>query len=341
MLDSTLILRVAQVSKINNKCIIDVSDSELQNQFSYFMSKYEKSYANDDEQNLRYQIFKNNYRRIEEHNLNNKALGYTLRMNQFGDLTLKEFTEKITGQSFDENTESHPSESVFDYGVESPTDLAIRELRIPARVNWTENGIVTSIKDQTIGRTVQCNAGYAFAAIAAIESAAAIAGKPLTEFSPQQIIECTDTADFKNNGWTGGMVNSTFRYVNRQPLCKESEYPYNGKEASCKDWKTCSVGAYVRNQVNVTSGDRLSLYTAIAQQPVSVKVDISSFAFQFYGAGILDLGCNNEKATHFATAVGYGSETTTVFFFWTKEVKFLLLKNSMGEGWGESGYVKN
>ena len=70
-------------------------------------------------------------------------------MNQFGDLTLKEFTEKITGQIFDENTESHPSESVFEYGVESPTDLAIRELRIPARVNWTENGVVTSIKDQT------------------------------------------------------------------------------------------------------------------------------------------------------------------------------------------------
>ena len=78
--------------------IIDVSDSELQNQFSYFVSRYEKSYAND-EQNLRFQIFNNNYRRIEEHNLNSKALGYTLRMNQFGDLTLKEFTEKITGKA--------------------------------------------------------------------------------------------------------------------------------------------------------------------------------------------------------------------------------------------------
>ena len=123
-------------------------------------------------------------------------------------------------------------------------------------------------------------------------------------------------------------------------FAKESEYPYNGKESSCKDWKTCSVGAYVRNQVNVTSGDRLSLYTAIAQQPVSVKVDISSFAFQFYGAGILDLGCNTYKATHFATAVGYGTETTSYFFFWTKDIKFLLIKNSMREGWSESEYVR-
>ena len=60
----------------------------------------------------------------------------------------------------------------------------------------------------------------------------------------------------------------------------------------------------------------------------------------FFGAGILDLGCNNEKATHFATAVEYGTETTSNFFFWTKDVKFILLKNSMGEGWGESGYVR-
>ena len=159
-------------------------------------------------------------------------------MNQFEGLILNEFTEKITEQIFDKNIESHPSESVFEYGVESSTDLAIRELRIPARVNWTENGVVTSIKDETKNNTVQCNAGYAFAAIASIESATAIARKPLVELAPQQIIECTDTADYQINGWTGGMVNATLRYANKQPLCKEVEYPYNGKEASCKDWKT-------------------------------------------------------------------------------------------------------
>ena len=109
-------------------------------------------------------------------------------MNQFEDLILNEFIEKITEQIFYKNIESYPSESVFEYGVESPTDLAIRELRIPARVNWTENGVVTSIKNPTKNNTIQCNSGYAFAAIASIESATAIAGKPLVELAPNRLL---------------------------------------------------------------------------------------------------------------------------------------------------------
>lgn len=167
---------------------------------------------------MRYQIFKDNYRRIEEHNLNNKALGYTLRMNQFGDLTLKEFTERFSGEFDGTKTESHLTESTQEYGTESPTDIAIRELRIPARVNWTEAGADGQVRDQTLQQTVTCNAGYAFSAISAIESALSISGKTMPQLSAQQIIECTDTADYKNFGCNGGKVESTFRYVNRQPL---------------------------------------------------------------------------------------------------------------------------
>ena len=68
MLDSIQILRVNLVCKIKYNKYYRCFRLWTSKSVELFLSKYEKSYANDDEQNLRYQIFKNNYRKIEEHN---------------------------------------------------------------------------------------------------------------------------------------------------------------------------------------------------------------------------------------------------------------------------------
>lgn len=86
---------------------------------------------------------------------------------------------------------------------------------------------------------------------------------------------------------------------------------------------------------NVTSYSRVELYTAIAQQPVSVAVDASSKEFRFYKTGIFSIGCE-EEINHGVTAVGYSFEP--FFYFWRNN--YILLKNSWSEDWGEKGFMR-
>jgi len=76
------------------------------------------------------------------------------------------------------------------------------------------------------------------------------------------------------------------------------------------------------------------LYTAIAQQPVSVAVDADDFGWQFYHGGVLGSGCTHD-VNHFVTAVGYN----TYMFLWYWKYDYIIIKNSWGTGWGDGGYL--
>ena len=54
-------------------------------------------------------------------------------------------------------------------------------------MDWRTRGAVTAVKNQG-----QCGSCWAFSATSQIESDWAVAGNPLVEFSPQQVIACDD-----------------------------------------------------------------------------------------------------------------------------------------------------
>ena len=62
-----------------------------------FIAKYGKTdMKNMDEFNRKFEVFKNNYKRIVDHNAIEDA-GFTLEINRFADLTDEEFISKYTG----------------------------------------------------------------------------------------------------------------------------------------------------------------------------------------------------------------------------------------------------
>ncbi len=74
----------------------------------------------------------------------------------------------------------------------------------------------------------------------------------------------------------------------------------------------------------------LQLLLALSQTPLSVAIDAEGPHFQFYKSGVYSEPCQ-DNLCHGVLIVGYGEEDG---------VKYYVVKNSWGEGWGESGYIR-
>ena len=127
-------------------------------------------------------------------------------------------------------------------------------------------------------------------------------------------------------------MHDMFNYLQRNNgAIEQKEYPYTGTVDSCKqDSKPRSVQVATYKQV--ARGNENELVQAIATVgTVSVAYNADTHDHYYYTGGILDVpNCGNQP-THAVLLVGYGSENGKDFW---------ILKNSLGEEWGEKGYFR-
>jgi len=198
---------------------------------------------------------------------------------------------------------------------------------------------VSDVKDQG-----GCGSCWAFSADETIESAWAVAGNPLTLFSPQQIVSC-DTDDA---GCNGGLTETAFDYVvSAGGLATEEDYPYTSgtfpwRSGTCKDVAisggtitgyTYAVGLCRQRTCN--NQDEASMAAVLTEQhPLSVCVDASSWSY--YTGGIAtasSLGCSNGYTSldHCVQAVGFKNIDSSNGYW--------IVRNQWGTDWGENGYI--
>jgi hypothetical protein len=120
-------------------------------------------------------------------------------------------------------------------------------------------------------------------------------------------------------------------------LCSEEDYPYEAKQGKVCNPTGCTdvPGTIVSTFYDVPPGDEMSMLAAIAMQPISIAIQANQFVFQMYKSGVLtDSSCGAAgDIDHGVLAVGYGTDLETQEPYW-------LVKNSWGETWGDSGYIK-
>jgi len=99
----------------------------------------------------------------------------------------------------------------------------------------------------------QCDSGWAFAAVGALESANAIATGTLKPLSKQQLIDC----DYNNKGCKGGSPEIAFKYYENDVIAMgEEEYPYKARDGKCKyDKKQADSEVTVRFHNTIRKGD--------------------------------------------------------------------------------------
>ena len=104
--------------------------------FESWMSKHGKFYETIEEKLLRFEIFKDNLKHIDE--TNKKINNYWLGLNEFADLSHEEFKKMHLGLKADfakrrESTEEFTYNDVVD---------------LPKSVDWRKKGAVTHVKNQ-------------------------------------------------------------------------------------------------------------------------------------------------------------------------------------------------
>ncbi|KAK3432988.1 hypothetical protein EUGRSUZ_D00505 [Eucalyptus grandis] len=310
---ATLLVIIVSVSETLCR---PLGEERLLKQHEEWMAIHGRVYKDTAEKTKRYEIFKENVKRINAFN-NDKDMAYKLAVNKFTDLTNEEFRAFYTGYK------RRPTRVPFS--VDAKPFKYANFTAVPTALDWRTKKAVTSVKDQG-----QCGSCWAFSVAAAIEGITMLKKGKLLSLSVQELVDCD--VNGKNSGCKGGYMDSAFEFIiSKGGLTTEANYPYRGNERTCNTAKTGYHAASITGYEDVPANNEKALLQAVANQPVSVAVEAGGYDFQFYSSGVFTGSCGT-SVDHAVTVVGYG-KTSGGTMYW-------LLKNSWGTGWGESGYMR-
>ncbi|XP_075885330.1 cathepsin S, ortholog2, tandem duplicate 1 [Nelusetta ayraudi] len=291
-------------------------DRSLDVHWELWKKTHNKNYQDEDEQVSRRELWEENLRLINTHNLE-ASMGlhtYQLGMNHLGDLSLEEIRETLATLTPPTDLERAPNAFI---GV-SGTDL-------PDTVDWRDKGQVTRVKMQG-----SCGSCWAFSAAGALEGLMARTTGRLVDLSPQNLVDCS--SKYGNHGCNGGFMHKAFNYVaNNGGIDSEASYPYVGRMQQCRynprdRAGNCSTYRWL------PQGNENALKAAVATiGPISVAIDAKRPKFAFYHSGVYNDPNCSQRVNHAVLAVGYGTEG---------KLDYWLIKNSWGTQFGERGYVR-
>ncbi len=184
---------------------------------SFKQKQYIKKFDNLANEMERKAKFLKNLIKINEHNkrYNNGSETYFLGITRFADWDDQEFASFVKSGGLNKNfIQKKVTKKVALNTNDAPESIDWR--------NYTGENYVQAIKNQG-----QCGSCWAFSAVSALESYAAIVnnGSYLPNLSEQNLVDCVydfDTCDF------GGHVYEAWEYIRMNSgIATQSNYPYN------------------------------------------------------------------------------------------------------------------
>ena len=262
---------------------------------------------NLNEDRARFRLFKKNAEMVASLNNNgDETAKYGLNM-------FSTMTEEEKSQYLGLNVTGHH---------ENPEDRGFRVGTIPAKKLWTNEGGVTVMKNQG-----KCGSCWSFGAVGGVETRYFIKSKVLRNFAEKEYLDCA--YEGQRDGCKGGWMSDAYKYSNEHGgrLASTANYPYVAVDGTCKgaDTADAAIAFKIGKNIAVAKGESANI-AALAEGSIAMAFEVTN-KFQQYRSGIIrDTTCTG-RPNHAVTGVGY-TET------------FVLVKNSWGSSWGDSGFVK-
>ena len=281
--------------------------------FERWAQDHKKFYSSPAEKQFRYAVFLKKLAEVKRVNISQDS--YTFVINKFSDITQEEAEIKYFGYKANLAKEA-----------DAPKKDSSELTQVPDEIDWRTKGAVTYVKDQQ-----HCGSCWAFSATGTVESAYFLKYGTLNRVSEQQLVDCSWLEG--NMGCHGGLPQNAFKYMHHKEFINGDYYFYMAEDGVCQynKWKSKAIGKLSGHEsVKDTEDD---LKASVAARPTSVGV--YAVPWLQYGGGIFNdvKNCPAEKRKidHAVLAVGYGTD---------KGQDFWIIKNSWGQTWGESGYIR-
>ncbi|VDK41682.1 unnamed protein product [Anisakis simplex] len=299
----------------------------MRHSYDVFLRRYRRTNMTNKEYTYRFDIFKKNVELIAQLNAaaqtatNSTSSTVRFGVTQFADWSDDEY-EKFTNVEQELTRTERGLYSKSKYYPYGPwKHVKWHHQDYPQSWDWREHDVVGRIKSQAF----KCNSCWAYAVTGVVETLYAIKYGKHIDISEYEMLDCDTT----NSGCTSG---STRRAMGRG-LSHGFVYTKNYPKMLYSRNSCPPVGdVFVKQLYEVSPDAKTIAWFTSNFGPVALNVAIPH-NYKFYQGGIMlnSYECSTMQANHAAEVVGYGVQDG---------IKYWIMKNSWGEGWGEGGYFR-
>lgn len=194
--------------------------------FNDFTIQFNRQYEDQEEYNLRKEIFEKNLAHIKSIN-SDPTKTWKAGVNEFSD---KSEQEKLAFRG-------HKRVSNLSNAKTLNRNLKSKSIsELPRSIDWRQKGVVSPVKNQKA-----CGSCWAFSVIATVESHIALkeglTGNDIPSYSEQHLVDCAPNPH--HCGGTGGCEGSDqplgFDQLRKSGMRLESEYIYHAVDQKCQE----------------------------------------------------------------------------------------------------------